>query len=330
MNSLLVHLPRQFLREAGALADRGLYRRALLPLWAREYSQRFHRAVEQSGPDPFLIVAVPDILHFLVPCIRLATRHVPVVLVINGMRPWEEQVLADTFPAVPRIRLATPRRAMLEHGLVLELALRFMKGDLRLHDPDLYVFDPRVYEELRLREGEVAAGAFGVRNEKARITFPTTHLVALRGAVLRELMKRHRIGPRRYRGTPPRLAGELARLGLGDDNFPKAYLAYYDVLHLLLAVAASEGSILRSLDAVDERVFHLVGVSYLTDNYHLDYLHHRFLALPTAKPFAERYLVMLRGQSLEAARARFRGPNAEAHLRRIDASLDRLTAELER
>jgi hypothetical protein len=218
---------------------------------------------------------------------------------------------------------------MLEHGLVLELALRFLKGDVRLHDPDLYVFDPRVYEELRLREGEVAAGAFGVRNEKAQLTFPTTHLVAIRGARLRELMERHRIGPRRYRGTPPPLRGALARLGLGDHNFPKAYLRYYDVLHLLLAVAVCEGSSLRSLDAGDERVFHLVGVSYLTDNYHLDYLHHRFLALPTATSFAERYRAMLRAPSLDEARARFQGPSAEVHLRRMDASLDRLTAALE-
>jgi hypothetical protein len=326
-----LRLARRALQEGAQLVDAWAYRGLLSPLLTKRFADSFRDAVRRTGEPPYFVVAVPGILHFLAPCLRLAKRHVSPVLVLNGLPRWEEQVLAEDFPAVPRVRLPVPTGfGLLAHGLVVELILRFTDGEVRLHDPDLYVFDPSVYRELSLGDREVAVGAFGVRNERTGVTFPTTHLLALRALELREILRRRRIGAGRYRRTPRRVAADLSRLGFGNHNFPKSYLPYYDVLHLSLAVAVAEGWTLRSLDAGDTRALHIGGVSYLTKNYHLDYLNHRFLALPTSARFAEAYRPMLRGQGVEEARGRFQGPGAEANLRRIDAALERLTTEIAR
>jgi hypothetical protein len=276
-------------------------------------------------------VVVPDLLHFVVPAVELARTHVPVVLVLNGARSWEAQHLGGTFPEVPTIRLRTlPRRSM-SHGQIIDLLLRSADRDVVLHDPDLYVFDPAVYRELRLAPGELAAGPFGILNRRSGLSFLTTPLLALSGSAVQDLMARHAIGPGVYRKTPSRLAPALRARGIDETNFPKDYLPRYDPLDLLMAVGILEGLRLRELSFGDDAVFHVGGVSYLRDNYRLDYVHQRFLELSAARAFASRYRPRLGGRkALEDLRSRFLADGAGAALERIDALIDRLAAALSR
>jgi hypothetical protein len=265
------------------------------------------------------------------PCLHLATRHVPIVLLFNGTRTWERRLLRERFPSIPSLDLRALPKSIMSHGLVLEILLRVVDRDFGIHDPDLYVFDPDLYRALEPRTGELAVGAFGVTNPRTARVFPTTHLLALCVDATRRIMERHRIGPNTYRRTPHRLSVALQSVGLGDHNFPKPYLKRYDVLHLLFAMAIHEGYALRALGGIDDvdGVLHIGGVSYLGDNYHLDYLHMRFLRLPMCADLVAPYSDgLVGGRSFEGTRQRFHAAGAGAQLDRIDALLDRLEAEL--
>ena len=320
---MLRALPRKIARK-GALALPQAANRLLLPLHDSTYRARAAAAFGRTGADPLVLVAVPHILHYVIPCLTLATPHVGVVLVLNGLARWEEEILDRRFPELPRIRLEPLPRSMLAHGSVLDLLLRHAERRFTLLDPDLFVFDPAVFAELELRPGEIAVGAYGFTNRKTGLRFPTTHLLALDVPSLQSLMARHRVGPAIYRRTPPHLVARLGTLGLGDHNFVRDHLPHYDPLNLLLALAVYEGFRFRILDRAERDVFHVGGVSYLERNAVLDRIDARLLAAPYARDFADRYRRRrpTRDETHASRPAALDGSLCE----RIDRAVDRLLA----
>jgi hypothetical protein len=274
-----------------------------------------------------VLVAVPDVLHYAIPCLVLATRRVPVILVHNGTRPWETALLRERFPDLPVVQLRPAWRSILPHGAVLDVLLRHADREFALLDPDLFAFDTAVFDRLALGPGEVAAGAFGFTNRRAGLTFPTTHLLRLDPLALREVMARHRIGAAIYRRTPAPLVAPLRSIGIGDHNFVKDYLAYYDPLNLLLAMAVHDGHRLRVSGVEEREAVHVGGVSYSDRGGYLDHFNARLLELPFARPFAVRYRASLGGPATAAdSRQRLveRGSTAVAEW--IDRTVDRLAA----
>ena len=298
-------------------------------LYDKTYAARLDGALAKSGGDPYVLVLVPRILHYVIPCLTLARRRVPVVVVCNGARRWEVEALEQWFPDTPMVNLRTVRGSMLPHGVVLDLLLRHAPRSFALLDPDLFVFDPHVFDELELRDGEVACGAFGVTNPETAITFPTTHLLALDVPAIQELMARYRIGPLIYNRTPQHLVQSLGSLGLGDHNYPKDNLSYYDPLNLILAMAAYDGLPQRVLNRDESAVYHVGGVSYLEQNVTLDYFNARLLDQTYARAFRERYRKPLFG-SRDPASARERAVTggAEKFLAGIDRTIDRVAEEM--
>jgi hypothetical protein len=321
-------LPGKLLRKGSDAVLQGINRLAA-PLYDKSCGMQLERILAQSGNDPYVLVLVPRILHYVIPCLTLARRRVPVVVVCNGAWDWEIEALQQRFPGIPLLPLRPVRGSMLPHGVVLDLLLRHATRNFTLLDPDLLVFDPDVFDELKLRDGEIACGAYGFTNSRASLTFPTTHLLALDVPRVRELMASHDIRPVIYNRTPPHLVEPLRSLGLGDHNFPKDYLSFYDPLNLLLAMAAYEGLKLRVLHREEAAVYHVGGVSYLEQNVTLDYFNARLMEQPFAKSFRERYRRPLFG-SRDPASAREWAVNggAEKHLEGIDRTVERIAEVL--
>ncbi len=289
------------------------------------YGARLDRVLAQSDANPCVLVLVPRILHYVIPCLTLARRRVAVVVVCNGARPWEVEALAQRFPDIPMLDLRPVRGSMMPHGVVLDLLLRHATRSFALLDPDLFVFDPDVFDELNLRRGEVACGAFGFTNPRSGLVFPTTHLLALDVPVIQELMATYHIRPIIYDRTPQHLVEPLGSLGLGDHNFPKHYLSFYDPLNLILAMAAYDGLQQRILHRDESAVYHVGGVSYLEQNVTLDYFNARLLDQPFARSFRERYRKPLFGtRDPAAARERVVRGGAEKLLEGIDRTIERV------
>ena len=259
----------------------------------------------------------------------LAARQVDLVVIGNGLRPWEQDLVrraGGRYLALPSLG-----GAMVPHGVVLRLLLEEVGRPFGLHDPDLFVFRPALYTDLEPAGGEVASGVYGFTNPKTSLTFPTTHLLALDAAVLRETCRKYRVTPEVYRRTPRRLRQILAPLGIGDHNFPKSYLNLYDAFTLLWVLAVRDGHRLRVLTTPDEPdVVHIGGMSYDRDNPRLRYVHARFLALPTSAPLVDRYWPRLvgKGTTLEGLEAAAAGTPAAKHLHHVDAVMRRISSAL--
>jgi hypothetical protein len=328
---LLRELPAQVARKGTRAALDAVNRVAVTPRRAPAWGAELRQALARAGAGAHVLVAVPGLLQFAIPCLALATRRVGVIVVHNGTRPWEADLLRERFPALPVVHLRPAWRSILPHGVVLDVLLRHADRELALLDPDLFAFEPTVFDRLALAPGEIAAGAFGFTNRRSGLTFPTTHLLRLDPLALQALMERHRVGATIYRRTPPALVPPLRSIGIGDHNFVKDYLAYYDPLNLLLAIAVHDGHRLRVAGVEEHEAVHVGGVSYADRGGHLDHFNARLLELPFARPFAARYRASLGvPASAAASRARLVEHGATAIAEWIDRTVDRLAAALGR
>jgi hypothetical protein len=278
---------------------------------------------------PFFLIALPGSLHTVLPCIALAGRRVPVVVIGNGLRAWEAELVRQA--GARYLALPTVAGAVAPHGLVLRILLDGVDRPFALHDPDLFVFRPRLYDDLEPRDGEAATGVYGFTNASASLTFPTTHLLAVDAAAVRAVCRKHAVTPEVYRRTPARLREPLASVGIGEHNFPKTHLKFYDVFTLVWTLVLCEGGRIRVLTSpADPDVLHIGGMSYDRDNPRLRYVHARFLALPIAEPVRERYWPALvgKGTTLEQLERGLAGAPWARDLRAVDAGMDRLASVL--
>ena len=325
--AVVVGLPR---RAARAVWDGASAAWLAMPWIRRSCHDRIRRAFAATGSNrPFVVIAVPDTLHVLLPCLELAGRVERIVLISNGLKGWELDLLRRRFPGTPIARLPSIPGAMIAHGRVVSVLLEAADRDFTLHDPDLYVFRTAVYDELAPGPAEIAVGAYGVTNRRARITFPTTHLVSIRTEALRDLATRFGVGPEVYRRTPAHVAEALRKLDIGDHNLPKDYLPYYDLLNLLWMLALHEGKSLRVLGVTPEDALHIGGVSYDRDNRRLRYVHAAFLALPGSEELEPKYRRRLLGpDTLDGLAESLRADGSHAYLAELGAGMEKLRERL--
>lgn len=323
----LLRAPRRILSEGADLLYAGLNQFFKTRPAARHRAE-LRAALSGHSRLPFVMIAVPNTLHFLIPCFALARRHVPLVVLGNGLRDWEEDALAS-LSDLRFVRLPAIPGWMIPHHFVVESLLRDAHQDFALHDPDLYIFNPAVYAEMEIRDNEMAVGAFGVQNAKAGLSFPATNLVTLRVSAVRGICERYAITPRVYRRTPRRLVSSLRTLGIGDDNFPKDYLSYYDLLNLVWMMGLHDGHRTRILWSSEQDALHIGGVSYKRSDPFLDYVHSRFLEFSLVRPIAPRYrTLLLRGRDHGKIQRSLREQGLEHRLERMDERIERISATL--
>ena len=137
-HELLRIATRKLQWSAGGYANRML----LEPPWLQApASKTYFEQIGDSGPRLHVIV-VPNVLHFLVPAIRLLPESCAKGFLLNGAAGWEADYLHRCFPKVPhpyrRIeRAATARRAPTGH-----LHRPTATATLRRRDPARALFAP--------------------------------------------------------------------------------------------------------------------------------------------------------------------------------------------
>lgn len=241
----------------------------------------------------FCILVVPDVMHLLLPAVRLVHRHTRLVFVLNGASADEARCLRDTFPDVPAVRIWTLGRSSWPHGRALNLLLRTCDQDFGIMDHDFFLFEPAALEQLRFAQDEFAISATAWRNQPTGLLFPGTHLLYLRTSLINRLMRQYGVGAQLYKRLPRRIQALLRGSGLSMTNPPKEYQTFFDSFLLLSALAMIEGLRMRRLVLSGHGFVHIGGTS-MGLPVSKDVVHHyvsaRFLELlPANRPVAVDY-----------------------------------------
>jgi len=134
-------------------------------------------------------------------------------------------------------------------------------------------------------------------SENVARAYPLTHLLYLNAAILRDLMRRHRVDAGIYRRAPARLRALVESIGLYPGVYMKDYHDFFDTLHLLLALAYAEGGGFGMVEARDaDSLFHVGGTSigtHETKELADLYIHASFIELAADARIAARYAALI-------------------------------------
>lgn len=276
------------------------------------------------------VIVMPHTLHFLLPCLALLHGHAPLVLVVNGAKRWERQLLQQRLPEVPIFSLRCLPGASLPHGDVLSLLLTHQRGNFGIVDHDAYVFDPGVLSRMQPAADECLTGVFFQVCQRSGLRYPLTHLLCFNAEPLHRLMQRHDIDARLYRQAPAQVGDQLARVGMGKQRYLKDYQRFHDTLHVLLGVALADGMRLR-LEPQNEAapVMHVGGTSigsHHTKSLFALYIHLRWLEQLDDPVIRDRYAFLTAplGRSIDALRQRDAAAPEWANLPIVEDLLQRL------
>ena len=243
--------------------------------------RRFQSGLTGQLGGQFYVIVMPQTLHFLLPCLRLVAKDLRVILLINGARRWETELLQARWPHLPQFRVATLPNSSVGHGSMINMLLRHNDRDFGLMDHDLYLFDKKVLGQLRFADEEFLLCLLSDASADSKWVYPLTHFLYFRVEVFRRLMERYGVGAQSYRQVPEPARSRLAVLGLRDGETMKSYHDYFDTLHVLLALAYADGLGVAQIElAADDGVYHIggtsIGTHHTKDLVHL-YIHLRFL-----------------------------------------------------
>ena len=314
-------------RKVAYAVNDGVLQRLITP-------SRFRRFVAARGKELdgcFFVIVMPDTLHFLLPCLRLAAPHARIVLLLNGARQWEADLLRERFAQMPQFRVAALPNSSVGHGAMINLLLEYCEHDFGLLDHDLYLFDPSIFGQLRFEEDEFLLCLFKAASEDGRWTYPLTHFLYFRIEAFKRLMKHYGVGAQAYRAAPASARSRLASLGLGEGETMKSYHAFYDTLHVLLGLAYADGLAFAQVEpGVADSVYHIggtsIGTHYTKDLIQL-YTHLRFVEL-SGEPLLRRHYARLAAPFASADEVH-RKLAGTAHDFQQVALVDRLVAKLQ-
>jgi len=239
--------------------------------------------------DHFYVIVMPDILHFLIPCLRLIPDDVRVLLILNGTARWEERYLRRHFWEYPIFKLRTFPHSSLTHGIVLNLLIDNNESNFGILDHDLFIFKRDIFDGLSFNEDEFVIGAYRLSNTKAMLEFPTTHFLFINMELIKRIRSKYHIGAQVYYSIPRNVRSQLLELNLGYGNFLKEYLYYFDTMNMLFAMSFYEGLSARFLELTNEDIYHVGGTSHFEKHLYLQYVGLRFLEMIDDKEIEKKY-----------------------------------------
>ncbi len=200
---------------------------------------------------------MPNILHFLKPCLNLIPKNINLFLILNGTSSWEEKYLRENYAYYPIFKLITFPYSSLSHGTLLNLLIENNQSNFGIIDYDLYIFNKDIFNKLIFNKDECVIGAFKLMNKKSGLTFPTTHFMFFNVSLIKKIMVKYRIGAQIYTKIPSRLKNKLSTINLGYNNFLKNHFLYFDTFNMILAMAFYEKLSVKILKLNDKDLCHI-------------------------------------------------------------------------
>jgi len=259
---LFYHAPKLALSRFYAKLARKINGKLINPIINRNLIHQFHKSHHEELGQHFYLIVMPGVLHFLVPCLKLIPKKIPLFLLFNGTKEWEIQYLNKHFPDIPGLKLKTLPASSLAHGDIITLLLKSNSKNFGILDHDLYLFDDKVFSNLEFEKDECLLAIYAEQSEKTSLVYPHTCFLFFNVSLISSVMSRYKIDATLYKKVPPRLKDKLSNIGLTDGVYLKDYHNFFDTLNLILAMAFTEKLQVRYIDLKDPlKTIHVGGTS---------------------------------------------------------------------
>lgn len=218
-----------------------------------------HSLHKKKLGNHYYIIVIPGVLHLLEPCLRLLPDNISFFLVLNGISRAEKDIIQQKFSSFPVIELSLFPNTSLPHGRVLNLFFKHNVLNFGIIDYDLYILNKNIFKSIKIHNDDLMTGLSGLYNEKAKLNFPTTHFMFFNTELVKQIMKKYRIGAQEYTRIPNRLIKKLSSINLGYHNFLKDYLYFFDTMNLIMAMGFYSNKSSQVLSVDEKDFFHLGG-----------------------------------------------------------------------
>lgn len=212
------------------------------------------------------IIGLKGSLHIIQICLRYVPKTENVVLILNGMDPFEIEYVRKNLK-VARIVVV---KEQLKHGEIMDYLFSNMKTNFGILDYDCFIIDPTYFQKIKqIKDNSMGNVLFMYHNPVLGLEVPLTHFMYFNTPLTRKIIKEYEIrcSIKYYKLLSDKIKQKMREIGIDENHLTEDFKDYLDTMRVLFSVGIAEGYpfhwIDRNVDNDADKnvVFHPGGVS---------------------------------------------------------------------
>lgn len=219
-----------------------------------------------SRENLLFIIGLKGSLHIIQICLRYVPKTENVVLILNGMEPFEIEYARKNLKVV-RIVIV---KELLKHGEIMDYLFSNMKTNFGILDYDCFILDPTYFQKIKqIKDNSMGNVLFMYHNPVLGLEVPSTHFMYFNTPLTRKIIKEYEIrcSVKHYKLLSDKIKQKMREIGIDEIHLTEDFKDYLDTMRVLFSVGIAEGYpfhwIDRNVDNDADKnvVFHPGGVS---------------------------------------------------------------------
>lgn len=189
--------------------------------------------------SPIFIVATIGNLHIVDLCLKFIPAEQDCVVILNGLEAWERDWALQNLQSKGFIIFPF----LIDHSMVIDYLLNWMKKPFGLLDEDCYVLDQSCFKEIaEITEKTVVSSFYSYTNSELDLTFPETMFLYLNTPVINDIKYRYGINSSAitWSNLSSKAKQKINSLGINENTLPEDYKPYFDTLRAIMALGLAE------------------------------------------------------------------------------------------
>lgn len=198
-----------------------------------------NRIIADELNSPFFIVATKGNLHIVDLCLKFIPADQDYVVILNGLEAWEKDWAIQNLR--PKGFIIFPY--LIDHSMVIDYLLSWMKKPFGILDEDCYVLDQRCFKEIaEISEKTIVSSFYSYSNSALGLTFPETMFLYLNTPAINEIKHSYGINSSAltWSNLSSKAKQKMNSLGINENTLPEDYKPYFDTLRAIMALGLAE------------------------------------------------------------------------------------------
>lgn len=220
----------------------------------------------RSRENLLFIIGLKGSLHIIQICLSYVPKTENVVLILNGMDPFEIEYVRRNLN-VPRIVIV---KEQLKHGQIMDYLFSNTKANFGILDYDCFILDPTYFQKIKqINNNSMGNVLFMYHNPVLDLDVPLTHFMYFNAPLTRKIIKEYKIrcSIKDYTLLSDKIKQKMREIGIDESHLTEDFKDYLDTMRVLFSVGIAEGYPFNWIDRNVENdadknvVFHPGGVS---------------------------------------------------------------------